>query len=248
MLKNFQISDKKLINDQTAFTLAEVLITLLIIGAVASLTIPTIIADTEKAETATQVKKYQSVLSQAVMNIKNEYGSIINSPLNSNGDYINGWNTLKPYLNLAKDCGTATGQTCWANGIYKHLNNTDWVNFNNYFVLGRGVLADGSSIDYEARINCITNKSTTNKGPLYNSNCGTIYIDVNGHKPPNTAGRDVFAWHVLQNGTVYPIGTLDDVFLGCDPTSNDITPSSDGAPGFGYGCTAKVIKDGKIDY
>lgn len=231
-----------------AFTLAEVLVTLLIIGVVASLTIPSIISETEKAETATQVKKYQSVLQQAVNNIKNDYGSVINSPLNSNADYINGWNALKPYLNLAKDCGTATGGKCWADDTYKYLNGNNWVNFNNYYVLGRGILADGTSIDYEAKSNCKDNRSINNSGPLYNSVCGTFFIDVNGHKPPNQAGRDVFVWRVLSSGSVTPYGALDDICQGCDPTSNDIGCDSNGASGCGFGCTAKVIKEGKIDY
>jgi len=229
------------------FTLAEVLITLLVIGVVASMVIPALIQDSQKAETVVQVKKYQSILSQVVINIRNDYGSILNSPLNSNGDYVNGWKEIKPYLNLTKDCGTAIGQDCWANGMYKRLNGTNWADFNNYYVLGRGVMADGSSIDYEARTNCNVNFSINNLEPL-NSVCGDFIIDVNGHKPPNQAGRDVFSWHVTRNGNIYPDGSFDDKFGGCDPTSNDITYDANGAPGWGAGCTAKIIKEGKIDY
>jgi prepilin-type N-terminal cleavage/methylation domain-containing protein len=219
-----------------AFTLAEILITLLIIGVVASLVIPAIIQDTEKAETVTQVKKYQSILSQAVLNIRTEYGSIMNSPINSNGNHFTGWNTLKNYLNLTKDCGTTSNQDCWVNTMYKYLDDSDWVNFDNYATTGRGILADGSTIDYEAKANCTANRSTTHSGPLHDSNCALIFIDINGHKPPNKSGKDVFLWYIMNDGTVHPVGSLDD-------TSNNCSIS-----GGGTGCAAKIIKEGKMDY
>ena len=224
------------------------MITLLIIGVVASLTIPAIISETEKAETATQVKKYQGVLQQAVLSIKIEYGDILNSPLNTNANHSAGWNALKQYLNIVKDCETVTGQTCFANGIYRKLNATDSSDLNNYASVGRGILQDGASILYDAKTNCSINRSTTHTGPLHDSNCAAISIDVNGYKLPNTIGRDVFGWYIMKDGTVYPIGALDDEYRGCDPTSTDITPGGDGAPGSGGGCTAKVIKEGKIAY
>lgn len=231
----------------TAFTLAEVLITLLIIGVVAGLVIPALIADTEKAETAVQVKKYQSVLSQAVLNIKNEYGSILNSPLNSNSDNANGWNAFKKYLNLTKDCNT-TGRDCFANGIYKFINGNDWSNFN-FYTGAKGIFNDGGSIFFEVTPTCAMNFSIYNSGPLYNNVCIFVFVDVNGHKSPNKAGRDVFSWYILQSGSLIPQGSLDDKLSGCDPNSQDVNYNDgNGAPGRGNDCTAKVIKEGKIDY
>jgi prepilin-type N-terminal cleavage/methylation domain-containing protein len=245
-LINKQLTHKTKKNIFSAFTLAEVLITLLIIGVVASLTIPAIIAETEKAETSTQVKKYQSVLQQAVLSIKNEYGSVLDSPLNSDEDYVNSWNTFKTHLNLVKDCGT-TGSNCWGNGMYRYLNGDDWVNKNTDFG-GKGILQDGSSIQFMARTYCSRNRSINLSGPLYNSNCTIVYIDVNGPKPPNQGGRDVFCWYINRNDTVYPLGSLDDIYGGCNKNSSDTAPNNDGAPGIGIGCTAKIIKEGKIDY
>ena len=48
------------------FTLAEVLITLGIIGVVAALTIPMLIADSRKESTAANVKKFYNVINNAV--------------------------------------------------------------------------------------------------------------------------------------------------------------------------------------
>jgi prepilin-type N-terminal cleavage/methylation domain-containing protein len=237
---------QKIIIKNNAFTLAEVLITLLVIGVVTSLTIPAIISETEKAETAVQVKKYQSVLQQAVMSIKNEYGSVLDSPLNSDNDQENGWNTFKTYLNLVKDCGMY-GQSCFANGIYKRINGNNFEDMNA-LAFSKGILQDGSSIELQIKTNCSTNRSSNNSGPLYNSNCALIYIDINGYKLPNRHGRDLFGWYIMKDGTVYPVGSLDDMKRGCDPNSTDTTQDNDGAPGTGEGCTAKVIQEGKINY
>ncbi|MDD3238016.1 MAG: type II secretion system protein [Candidatus Gastranaerophilales bacterium] len=49
-----------------AFTLAEVLITLVIIGVIAAMTIPSLLNNTNKEETKTAVKKAYSALSQAI--------------------------------------------------------------------------------------------------------------------------------------------------------------------------------------
>ena len=58
------------------FTLAEVLITLAIIGVVAALTIPSVIVKTQQQEFKTAAKKAHSVLSQAVQltEVKDGYG------------------------------------------------------------------------------------------------------------------------------------------------------------------------------
>ena len=50
-----------------AFTLAEVLITLGIIGVVAAMTLPTLLNKNEERVTVTKVKKFYSVMNQALL-------------------------------------------------------------------------------------------------------------------------------------------------------------------------------------
>ena len=61
-------------NDKFGFTLAEVLITLGIIGVVAALTLPTLIQNYQKQATATSVKKAYSELNQILQMAKADYG------------------------------------------------------------------------------------------------------------------------------------------------------------------------------
>ena len=55
-----------------AFTLAEVLITLGIIGVVAAMTLPTVINNVHHKELETALKKQYSTLSQAILDIQRE--------------------------------------------------------------------------------------------------------------------------------------------------------------------------------
>ena len=55
------------------FTLAEVLITLAIIGIVAALTVPALIQSYEKKVTSTKIKKFNSIITEAILLNNNEY-------------------------------------------------------------------------------------------------------------------------------------------------------------------------------
>ena len=50
-----------------AFTLAEVLVTLGIIGVVAALTIPSLVSNTKKSEVSARLKRFNSIMSQVMI-------------------------------------------------------------------------------------------------------------------------------------------------------------------------------------
>ena len=49
-----------------SFTLAEVLITLVVIGIIAAITIPVVMANHKRTETASKLKKFYSTMSEAI--------------------------------------------------------------------------------------------------------------------------------------------------------------------------------------
>ena len=61
-----------------AFTLAEVLITLGIIGVVSAITIPTLMANHRKKVVETKLEKIYSVMNQAINLTNAEYGDVTN--------------------------------------------------------------------------------------------------------------------------------------------------------------------------
>lgn len=73
---------------KSAFTLAEVLITLGIIGVVAAMTIPTLMNSTNSKETVTSLKKVFSTLSNAYTLTENEEGTPDTWGLSGDGGII----------------------------------------------------------------------------------------------------------------------------------------------------------------
>lgn len=88
------------------FTLAEVLITLGIIGVVVSLTMPTLIQNTKKSEATTKIKKFISVINQALIRAELDYGNRedwIKGEMNNYDSSIEFLNTyIKPYITNSK--------------------------------------------------------------------------------------------------------------------------------------------------
>lgn len=89
------------------FTLAEVLITLAIIGVVAAMTLPALIAKHNKKVAAVRLKKFYSTYSQALIQAQNEYVEMGGNDIltsGSNPEQMLQWYNryLKPYLKTAK--------------------------------------------------------------------------------------------------------------------------------------------------
>jgi len=193
-------------NDALAFTLAEVLITLGIIGVVAAMTIPHLVNNTNDAELKTAYKKYYSAFSNAGASIVQEYSSM-NDGINNQTDSIRDdkiHSVLCSKLICGKRCLHNNGAgMCWHDGThYKQLQGLDGVlDFNSYTstILNTGAMF----VAYSASGTC---GLTLGSAPL-NEVCGYIYLDVNGFRTPNTLGRDIFGFYITQTGIV-PIGIV----------------------------------------
>ena len=79
-----------------AFTLAEVLITMGIIGIVAALTIPALIANYQKQVTVDRLKKSFSVISNAFVTSQYENGDMNSWGMNSIGSVNDGYENVIP--------------------------------------------------------------------------------------------------------------------------------------------------------
>ena len=162
-----------------AFTLVEVLITLGVIGIVAALTIPSLISSTNDAQTVAKLKKFYATMTNATDAIKYDCGGSVEnclSTITNNSTCDNELGALyAAKLNILKSCGTSTG--CFANEQYKRLlGGGVGVNLDTYTGGPKYILADGISF----QISC------------YNSTYFYFWTDVNGAKPPNQYGRDLF--------------------------------------------------------
>jgi len=254
-----------------AMTLAEVLITLTVIGVVSAMAIPSLMNSTNNQEMVSRLLKVHGVLNESMQKYMTDngcIGDISACSLFDNGSSITlaktqaTWDKLKPYFSLAKDCGTTPNLGCFAlNTEYKWLNGTyrgDGLNVDNQFDMSagiygyaKGILNDGVSIsiiDWDG--NCNTNRSLSGNNSLKYS-CAMLNIDLNGNKDPNQFGRDLFSFLIVKNGTVMPEGSLDEIMYTtnntpeCDPSNPSPGYSQ---PGSGVGCAAKIIKEKAMNY
>ena len=202
-----------------AFTLAEVLITLSIIGVVTAMTLPSITAEHKEKTAVVQLKKSYSILEQAFTQAVNDLGTVDSWCSESDlydacSDKI--FDNIKPYLKSIKECQRIGGYKPVCFPIYSRFYN----NFSSYNIESWGksiVLSDGTTFLIKAgngdgykSLWCSSQKNKT--GNRYNGNCGYIYIDINGNKRPNAGGRDVFSFKIFKDGISPAGGPYDTVW------------------------------------
>ena len=114
---------------KAGFTLAEVLITLGIIGVVAAMTIPNLIQKNYEHQTIAKLKETHSILSQAIRMASEEYGELsgwgtLDNEKDSSGIKVTKFmNNIKPFIKIATDCGTYDEEgKCITTGDIYRLN------------------------------------------------------------------------------------------------------------------------------
>lgn len=235
--------------NKLAFTLAEVLIVLGIIGIIAEMTIPTLIGSANDKAAAVTIKKEMSVLQQAVTMAIAEEGPVDYwyTGNDSNEANVIVANILKRYLKVGKDCGIG-GTGCLAPS-YASLSKA--LNQNYSFGLYQIVLADGTSL-------AIWGVQGTGGAAPVNTLQGIMFdVDTNGLKGPNRAGDDLFFLILDGQNAALNTGTKPNLvrpYGGGSPGTgrplNRICSaiSSDSTVGSGFNCTGWVIYNENLDY
>ncbi len=206
-----------------AFTLAEVLVTLGVIGVVAALTLPSVITNYQKKQTVVQLKKLYSTLSNASGLSQSENGemrewdnSLINTDIKKYAETY-----YLPYFNRAKVVD-------WPSNDYtiKNLSGNQ-----NLYSSGREKyvieLSNGQLLIF----------SQTQMGQHYL----WIFGDINGTKGPNKIGRDIFVFDgtnfTKDSNTRYFVKFWGDSFSRSTLTSPDF--EEDIPNNSGYSCNKK---------
>ena len=162
-----------------SFTLAEVLITLVVIGIIAAITVPVVMANHKKTETSAKLKKFYANMSNAVKLAETEWGV--------------------DTLALGVGCASTRGQKQWfEEHLAKYISYTkaDYIDSSNdyYNELAKGMYDEFQVYNYGELFVVYLND-----GSLYfNDECSdSIVYDVNGEKGPNQYGRDLFYFFIL---------------------------------------------------
>ena len=216
-----------------AFTLAEVLITLGIIGVVAAMTLPTVIQKQYENAKVAKLKKNFNIFSQAYQRIRMETGyDFINSEyakLSSieRAEFIA--DKFKPYLKISKDCGMNNDGKCMDNRSTFSLSG---VGYNNYSVipfLYKLILTDGTLVAFQGGA----------------EDSFQIFLYVDGRNGKYIMGKDFF--YLYGNSKlIYPDG---DIMYGSNKNRfKEKCRYIGGDRQSGLGCTAWVIYNGNMDY
>lgn len=249
VLANFQKESSK----QKGFTLAEVLITLGIIGLVAAMTMPALIGSAKKRETVSKLQKSYNVLSQLVIRAQEDNGPVSFPSGKLSADVAETFFKLYwiPYFNSptvvpdGQDFKTEDGRTGF---IYKKLDGNVYdTAIRTAYSQGRITLTGLDGITYYIDImkwEVIYDDDGNQVSQIAQYNTSQrVIVDINGPKNPNMFGKDVFTFVVnFDDSTVRPQGynkTPSEIAANCSKN------------GTGLYCAAKIIADGweiKDDY
>ena len=169
-------------NDRLGFTLAEVLITLGIIGVVAALTLPVVIQNYQKQVTVERLKEVYSIFNQAIVNSELDNGDY--RDWDYTGDIV-GSNFFNKYLKqyLKGVTEVKTDYTYTVKGLDENFSGNFWVAGAEKYALANGMI-------FSVRVNSYTGVNRMKTGAV-------ITVDINGEKSPNRMGRDVFVMSIF---------------------------------------------------
>lgn len=246
-------------NKKAGFTLAEILITLGVIGVVAAITIPSLISNNQKKAYVTGLQKFNSQFQQGMKNYMQKVGcsDLTCTNLFEGQNYMGGdadaWATnatsqLANVFSGAQFYGNQNGQVnTFRTTLLGGASSDENFRFGFAFRLADGTLIN---IQDDDSGNC-TRWSAATAGARLRNACAEILVDVNGIKKPNIAGRDYFIFELGNDGLLYPCNGHDhDVAAASAYWQND--PDRCGTSGSstiassarGSGCSARIMEEG----
>lgn len=176
-----------------AFTLAEVLVTLGIIGVVSAMTLPTLVKSHQRQVYVTQLHKVYNEFSQAGESYINSKNAI---NLSEAGIRTNAGiqEFVQSSIKTVKNCGS-TFTDCFASE-YQNMNGATMTNYNDSNA-SCYILPTGASV-------CLA-KSGNGGGlgiGIGGINAIDLIVDTNSKQGPNILGRDLFIMAMGPDGSV----------------------------------------------
>ncbi len=206
-------------NDKlVAFTLAEVLITLGIIGVVAAMTIPTLVADYQERSYNTVATTFERKLGEA-LKVMNTQQTLAGHT--STESFVD---ELKKHIKITKTCANDKLMDCFEKEVFwgdnaeavdmttvtkaKNFGQKDWQDSNVIGVqFANGVsalIAYNKDAKQDPYSNQIVNISGSTNGKKGSVSLGTtalaILYDTNGFKSPNKSAKDLRGINVKKLG------------------------------------------------
>ncbi len=222
------------------FTLAEILITLGIIGIVAAITLPALITNYQYKRNSAILKEDYSIFAQMVKSASDN-GATYSFTSFWNGYELTDWfdSYVVPYVKFVKLCGFKE-QGCWADRAFwtdgERISKNDPTfpcgEFSISFILNNASYVCVSRDQFPSRT----------LGVKFDTFSPVLFIDVNGKSKPNMVGKDIFVF-VLSEDEILPAGsskTSSEIDENCQSTCNKTWWILN----CGRFCTAKAVNNG----
>ncbi len=216
---------------KAAFTLAEVLITIGIIGVVAAMTLPALIQNKQNKELQTALLKNYSIIQQVLEKMALDRGA---RPKTSDFGYLEFAPEFMKYFNHTVKCSES--QEGCASKTENENDSTDKTLIKEYLTYNKSRNVSTTYFD-DGKFRTVTEYYLFEN---QNSDLLIITVDVNGiKKKPNIWGHDLFSFQLLENGKLVPAGTPDTKFH----DKNTYCSANSSNKLNGIGCTYYAITD-----
>ena len=233
---------------KSAFTLAEVLITLGVIGVVASITLPTLIKEYNKHAWVNALKQNYSLLNQGFKKMMADDGVEFiadtevwraigsNDVCSSSNDILSDdckdfYAQLKKYFKIVQisvgsnyysfDFGT--GHFEGMGYKYKYRNSSEEKGYAGNIIY----LSNGAVIwDYQfaKQVSILPNCNVIHAaGGHMCAQAAWFSIDINGNRGPNEFGKDIFRFFITERGQLAPFGGNDHAIQIASISNNNLT-------------------------
>lgn len=255
----------------SAFSLAEVLIVLGIVGSISAFTIPSLTSSSNYKERVTQLKKAYTILNDAQGRSIASYGQLrtwFKQDSSAKAYTKRYYDRMADFIKIGKggssssvtDCfggtsGTGSNSSKYSVGTLSNstmdLAATFGFTFANSYQF---ILADGTSMLIAITDKtCSTNKAiiTTNCPGTYCNICGYAFVDLDGpRKGKNTLGKDIFGFYIEKNA-ITPMGGRASNMQGSLTASTvaaENTAITNTCFTTGNLCTSWVLENESLDY
>ncbi len=207
------------------FTLAEVLVTLGIIGVVSAMTVPTLMQNYQRKSYVTQLHKFYNELSQALVQYQTDRNALnLREAGFTSSDALRSF--FKSYFKVVNDCGEEIEPCLLPSHEYKKLSGAGGIGVERTYYL---TIASGASMTFSSTLigDCVA----------------SIYVDVNGTQGPNIAGRDLFAIYVYNDGSIDDTPGTGGVKPDKDMRDTAFTNNCSSDNAYWSGCFGKILND-----
>lgn len=183
--------------NKKAFTLTELLVALGIIGAIAALTIPSLMKDINKKILTNQIKNTIASIQLLVTDqmVSHHTKTLSDTDFASPSSLLTSTN-----FEIAKTCSSNEDKDCWGSyrTIYDPMTTSVPYSDANVSVIK---LKNGTTIGYKSDSSTLNLPDSVTETAL-----GKFFIDVNGPDDPNIAGRDYFIAYLTKSGRIVGYG------------------------------------------